>query len=119
MSGRTIVLIVGAIALSVTGQVLLKAGVHQLAGLNRLEFLLAAARDIRILSGLVAWLLWAICWLYVLRVAPLSKAYALTSLTYVLIPVASVYLLGEEIRRAHVAGILLIAAGVACVLAND
>ena len=119
MSAHTIVLILSATALSVTGQVLLKSGAYQLAGLNRLEFLLAAARDSRVLLGLVAWLAWAMCWLYVLRVAPLSKAYALTSLTYVLVPVASVYVLGEQIRRLHIAGIILIAAGIICVLAND
>jgi len=49
----------------------------------------------------------------------LSKAYALASLTYVLITVASVYVLGEHVRRLHVGGIILIAMGVACVLASD
>lgn len=118
MSAKTMALILGAVALSAMGQVLLKSGAHQLAGLSRLEFLVAAARDIRVLSGLVAWLAWTVCWLYALRVAPLSKAYALTSLTYVLVPVASVYVLGEEVRRLHLAGLVLIAAGIACVLAD-
>jgi drug/metabolite transporter (DMT)-like permease len=55
----------------------------------------------------------------VLRVAPLSRAYGLTSLTYVLVPLASVYLFGEQVRRMHVAGIILITVGIACVLASD
>ena len=119
MSATTIGLVIGAIALSVTGQVLLKSGASHLAGINRLEFLLAAARDIRVLTALAAWLAWVLCWVHVLRVAPLSTAYALTSLTYVLIPIVSAYVFGEPIRRWHVVGIMLIAAGIACVLAND
>jgi len=119
MSGKTMVLILSAIAFSATGQVLLKSGAQHLAGLGRFEFLLAAARDVRVLSGLAAWIAWTLCWLYVLRVAPLSRAYGLTSLTYVLVPLASVYVLGEQVRRMHVAGIMLITVGIACVLASD
>lgn len=119
MPAKTVVLILGAVTLSVTGQLLLKAGAQHLAGLGRLEFLVAAARDIRVLSGLAAWIAWTICWLHVLRVAPLSRAYGLTSLTYVLVPLASVYVFGEQVRRLHVAGIVLIAVGIACVLVDD
>ena len=119
ISAKTMVLVLGAIAFSAAGQLLLKSGAQHLAGLGRLEFLLAAARDIRILSGLAAWMAWTLCWLYVLRVAPLSRAYGLTSLTYVLIPLASVYVFDEQVRRLHVAGIILITMGIACVLAGD
>jgi drug/metabolite transporter (DMT)-like permease len=113
------VLIVGAVAFSATGQLCLKSGAQHLAGLGRFEFLFAAVRDLRVLSGLGAWIAWTLCWLYVLRVAPLSRAYGLTSLTYVLVPLASVYIFGEQVRRMHVAGIILITVGIACVLASD
>jgi multidrug transporter EmrE-like cation transporter len=113
------VLILGAVAFSAAGQLFLKSGAQHLAGLGRFEFLLAAARDIRVLSGLAAWIASTLCWLYVLRVAPLSRAYGLTSLTYVLIPLASVYVFGEQIRRLHVVGIVLIIMGIACVLSGD
>ena len=119
IQGRTILLILGAVAFSTVGQLFLKSGAQHLAGLGRVEFLLAAGRDIRVLSGLAAWILSTLCWLYVLRVAPLSRAYGLTSLTYVLIPLASVYVFGEQIRRAHLVGIILITMGIACVLAGD
>jgi drug/metabolite transporter (DMT)-like permease len=119
MSGKTMVLILGAVAFSASGQLLLKSGAQHLAGLGRFEFLLAAARDVRVLSGLAAWIAWTLCWLQVLRVAPLSRAYGLTSLTYVLVPLASVYVFGEQVRRMHVAGIILITVGIACVLASD
>jgi len=119
MPVATGVLLLSAIAFSAAAQLLLKAAAHDFAALGRVDFLLAAFRDIRVISGLAAWVIWTICWLQVLRVLPLSKAYALASLTYVLITVASVYVLGEHVRRLHVGGIILIATGVACVLASD
>jgi drug/metabolite transporter (DMT)-like permease len=119
MSGRTLVLVFAAVAFSAAGQLLLKSGAQQLAGFGRFEFLFAAVRDVRVLSGLGAWIAWTVCWLYALRVAPLSRAYGLTSLSYVLVPLAGIYVFGEQLRRLHVAGIILIAAGIACVLASD
>ena len=117
------VLILGAVAFSAVGQFLAErapqSGAQRLAGVGRLEFLLAAARDMHVLSGLVAWTASTLCWLYVLRVAPLSRAYGLTSLTYVLIPLASVYVFGEQVRRLHAVGTVLIIMGVACLLSGD
>ena len=104
---------------SATGQLLLKAGAQHLAGLGRLEFFLAAGRDMRVVSGLIAWAASTVCWLYVLRVTPLSRAYVLTSLTYVLVPLASIYLFGEHVRRLHAVGTVLILIGVASVVAAD
>jgi multidrug transporter EmrE-like cation transporter len=119
MQGKTLLLILGAVVLSATGQLFLKSGAQHLAGLGRLDFLLGAARDVHVLSGLAAWIASTICWLYVLRVAPLSRAYGLTSLTYVVILLASVYILGEQIRPVHVVGTVLIVAGIACLLSGD
>jgi drug/metabolite transporter (DMT)-like permease len=113
---QTMLLILGAVTFSATGQLLLKSGAQHLASLGGLDFLLGASRDVRVLSGLLSWALSTLCWLYVLRVEPLSRAYLLSSLTYVLIPVASVYLFGEQIRRPHAVGMALILAGVALLL---
>ena len=118
MQAKTMFLVLGAVVFSVIGQLFLKAGAQRLAGHGRLGFLLAAFRDVHVVSGLVAWIASTLCWLYVLRVAPLSRAYGLTSLTYVLVLIAGVFLFGEHVRRLHVAGIILIAAGIACVLAD-
>jgi len=43
----------------------------------------------------------------------------MTIMMYVLILLNSVYVVGERIRRQHVAGILLITVGIAFVLAGD
>ena len=119
MPATTIVLILCAVAFSATGQLLLKAGALHLAGLGRVEFLLAAVRDPRVLAGLGAWATATICWLYVLRVAPLSRAYGMSSLTYVLVPLASVFVFGEQLRRLHGVGTVLILIGLACLLYGD
>ncbi len=119
MPGKTMALILGAVVFSALGQLLLKSGAQRQAGLGRLEFLLAAAHDVHVLSGLVAWIASTLCWLYVLRVTPLSRAYGLTSLTYVLVFLASVTAFGEQVRRVHVVGTVLIVIGVACLLSGD
>ncbi len=121
MQGKTMVLILGAVAFSVVGQLFLKSGAQHVdgPGLGRIEFLLAAARDVHVVLGLVALAASTVCWLYVLRVAPLSRAYGLTSLTYVLTPVASVYLFGEQMRRVHGVGTVLIIIGIAFLLSGD
>jgi multidrug transporter EmrE-like cation transporter len=118
LRGQTLALVLVAVAFSTLGQLLLKAGARHLPG-NPVGFLFAATRDMRVLAGLAAWVVSTICWLYVLRVAPLSRAYGLSSLTYLLVPLASVYLLGEELRRPHALGMLLILLGVASLLAGE
>ena len=119
MQVKTMILILSAVAFSASGQLFLKSGARRLAGLGHLEFLFAAALDRRVLSGLAAWAASTMCWLLVLRVAPLSRAYLLSSLTYVLIPVASLLVFGEQLRRLHVVGMVLILMGVACLLSGD
>ena len=53
MPGNTIVLILGAVTFSAAGQLFLKSGAQHLAGLDRLEFLIAAARDMRVVAGML------------------------------------------------------------------
>ena len=119
MHGKTMLLILGAVAFSVLGQLFLKSGAQHLTGLGRVDFLLAAARDAHVLAGLAALTASTLCWLFVLRVAPLSRTYGLTSLTYVLVPLASLYVFGEQLRRLHGLGTVLILVGVACLLVGD
>lgn len=119
MQAKTIALILGSVLFSVLGQLLLKAGAGRLAAAGRAGFLVAAFRDVQVLSGLAAWAASAICWLYVLRAAPLSRAYGLTGLTYILVLFASVHFFGEQVRRVHVAGTLLVVLGIACLLYGD
>ena len=116
MPARTMLLILSAVGFSALGQILLKAGARHLADLDQLGFLAAVFRSVPALSGLMAWTASTICWLFVLQVAPLSRAYLLSSLTYVLVPLAGLFLFGERLRLVHVAGMCLILVGVACLM---
>jgi multidrug transporter EmrE-like cation transporter len=116
---KTLTLILVAVAFSAMGQLFLKSGAERHTGLGRLEFLLAAARDVHVLSGLGAWIVSTACWLYVLRVTPLSRAYGLTSLTYVVVFLAGIFAFGEPVRRVQVLGTVLIIMGVTCLLSGD
>ena len=119
MQGNTMLLILGAVVFSVLGQLFLKSGAQHVAGLARLEFLFAAGRDIHVLLGIAALAASTVCWLYVLRVAPLARTYGLTSLTYVLTPLASIYLFGDRLRPLHGVGTVLIFVGIAFLLYGD
>ena len=119
MTGSMVALILGAVAFSAMGQLFLKSAAQRFSGVDGLVFLSAAARHVHVIAGLMPWGASTDCWLYVLRVLPLSRAYGMTSLTYVLIPLAGVYLFGEQIRRLHGVGMVLIMIGVACLLSGD
>ena len=119
MHAKTIALIAGAVVFSVLGQLFLKSGAQHVSALSRMEFLTGAARDSHVLLGIASLAASTICWLYVLRVAPLSRTYGMTSLTYVITPVASVFLFGEQMRRVHVVGTLLIVVGIAFLVSGD
>ena len=119
MQAKTLVLVLGSVLFSVAGQLLLKSGAQRVSGVTQSGFLFAAFRDSHVAAGLAAWVASTLCWLYVLRVAPLSRAYGLTSLTYVLIFLSSVFVFGEQVRRLHVVGTVLIVLGIACLLSGD
>ena len=118
MPTTTLAFVLGAVVLSAAGQLLLKAGAQRVEA-GGAKFLVGALADGRVLLGLAAWALSTICWLYVLRTAPLSRAYGLTSLTYVLVLFAGVFVLGEGVRRMDVAGTVLIVIGIAFLLAGE
>ena len=65
--------------------------------------------------GIPLWGLQLAIWLRVLQTTPLSVAYPLMALVYVLTQLAGVWLLREAFNLRHAAGALLITAGVACI----
>ena len=67
--------------------------------------------------GLACWLLSTLLWISVLARAPLSFVYCLGATNYLLVPLAARTLFGEQLTRPHLAGMVLIAAGVALILA--
>jgi multidrug transporter EmrE-like cation transporter len=115
MNPKTLALILGAVLLSATGQVLLKSGAVRAAAGDR-GFFAGVVADAHAIAGLAAWIVSTVLWLHVLRVLPLSRAYGLTSLTYVLVFAAGVWVFGESVRPVHAVGTSLIAVGIACLL---
>ena len=67
------------------------------------------------LAELVALFGQALCWLMVLRRVPLNTAYPFMSLVFALNLASAWVLFGERVEGQHVAGILLVMAGVALV----
>jgi drug/metabolite transporter (DMT)-like permease len=112
MQARWIVLTLACVALIAVGQVLLKMAASQW----RIDgWTLAAARSFLSPTMLVALAIYALAtllWVYVLRSAPLSLAYPLFSLAFIVTPLLAHYALGEPLSWRTFAGGALIVAGV-------
>ena len=65
--------------------------------------------------GIVLWAVELVSWINVLAHVPLSIAFPLMSLVYVVILFGGAVLFKEPITKRHALGALLIAVGVACV----
>lgn len=106
-----------SVALVVTGQLLLKAGMSLVGpiGMSRLAAPLRLGADVfgtwQVLAGLGLYVVSAGLWVYALASVPLSVAYPLLSLSYVGVAVAARTALGERATGVQWAGILLIAGG--------
>ena len=61
--------------------------------------------------GIILYIVSFVSWLYVLRLLPLSEAFALMSITHVLVPVASWLFLGEAISVLRIMGIACVLGG--------
>ncbi|MBA8902624.1 MULTISPECIES: EamA family transporter [unclassified Phyllobacterium] len=65
--------------------------------------------------GVIFWALELVGWTIVLEHVPLSIAFPLMALSYVIIVLAGAWIFKEQINLRHAAGVLFITAGVACV----
>lgn len=102
------------------GTILLSAAVIFGMACGQVLFKLAAGRG-SIEQVLVSWQLWAafilyalvtVLWVLLLRKLELSKAYPVMAATYVIVPVASVLVLGEKVGPVYLVGIVLIILGI-------
>jgi multidrug transporter EmrE-like cation transporter len=125
MSLVTWVLILAGVGLNAAAQLLLKMATRPLAQYT--EFNAATLTDsIAILFRSVSFWTGMLCygaslcvWLAALAKAPVSTAYPMLSLGYVVVAAASVAWLGETMTPAKVVGIVLICAGVILVSRNS
>lgn len=97
-----------SIALGAVGQFLLKVGAGKLTP----GALWRMALIPEILIGLVCFGLSFISWVFVLQRLPLSVAYPMVSLSYVIVTALAAIFLGESIGWQKLAGLALILVGV-------
>ena len=94
--------------------VLLNAGAQLLlkAGTNAEPLGLRLAIEPHILGGLACYVVSVVVWVVGLSRVPVSVAYPMLSLGYVVNAIAAYYLLGETVNPMRLAGIAVIIAGV-------
>ena len=110
---QVISLILAAVALGATGQLLIKQGVgsgHPISGFG-MELFGVLVRPLVVL-GLAAYGVSSLFWLKVLSGAPLSYAYPFIAISYVLVVFLGWAILKETVALQSVAGLSLICIGV-------
>ncbi|HUY84298.1 MAG TPA: SMR family transporter [Steroidobacteraceae bacterium] len=121
MSIVTWALILSGVLLNAAAQLLLKAAARPLAGLTRFDAATLAAgvalllRSATFWAGMCCYAVSVCVWIAALAKAPVSVAYPMLSLGYVVVAAASVLWLGETLSPAKVLGIALICLGVVLV----
>jgi multidrug transporter EmrE-like cation transporter len=105
-----------AAAISAMGQILLK---HAMIRHGLIEFspmgLIRLLSEPRLIVALGLYALALLAWLHVLSKVPLSTAYPMLAVTYVIVPVLSLIFFNERIHQAQVIGICFILLGVALI----
>lgn len=116
MNILTLLLVVSGVLLSSIAQLFLKAGTkslgtlfHQTEGLNSV---LRIATQPYIMSGIALYILSMGVWIVVLSKLPVSVAYPLLSIGYVVTAIFGYFLFGESISIAKIVGITVIIIGV-------
>jgi multidrug transporter EmrE-like cation transporter len=113
----TFALLLIAMCLTVTGELLLKTGMNRHGELNvELSTLFPTAVKLFtspwVVGGFIFVFSGALFWLAVLSRWPLSLAYPLLSISYIIGILASVLFLGEKINLVQLAGVFVIILGV-------
>lgn len=105
-----------AAAISAFGQVLLKYAMIKHGPINfSMQGLLGLLFEPRLLLALTLYAAALLAWLHVLSKVPLSTAYPMLAITYVIVPVLSVIFFGERIQQSQIIGICLVLVGVSMI----
>ncbi len=112
------------VCMSTCGHLLLRIGAKSVSsssadGVSIIMFFQSAMTEWRIVLGLFLWCGAAALWIWIVSRTPLSFAYCVSSLTYILIPLLSVWLFNESVSWLKSVGILLIAVGVCLSIASS
>ncbi len=119
MSLASIGILLFAVALAATGQLVLKNGMNlakQAATTQGKSLILTAGTSPWILGGLVIFGVSAVAWLITLSRVPLSVAYPFNALGYVVILVASTVILNERANAWTWVGTVMVVGGLIVVV---
>lgn len=115
----TWIVLFAAVLLNAGAQLLLKAGTTSLGELaseqGPIHTVMRVLFQPFVLAGLVAYVVSAALWIVVLSQMPVSVAYPMLSIGYVLNAVAAYYLFGESLTVLKIVGIGVIVIGVVLV----
>lgn len=107
------IILIIAIGLGAAGQIMLKAGLKQLPTDAAVSAIIASIfTNTRVFAGFVCYGLSSLVYLVAIKHLPLSLAYPMVALSYVLVVAASWKLFHEEIPPLRIAAIAVILAGV-------
>lgn len=117
------ILVLTGVLLNTTAQLLLKVGMTQI---GEFEFTLAntwsvgfkIVSNLPIITGLSLYVASVAVWLLVLSRLPVSLAYPMLSLGYIVNAIAAYFLFGEPLTSMKLLGIFIIIAGVYVVAQN-
>jgi len=117
MSLYNFILILSGVLLNALAQLLIKAGTNALGQLklNRSELVSTALNvgfEPHILGGLTCYVFSVVIWIIVLSKVPVSVAYPMLSIGYVVNAIAAWYLFGEVLSVQKIVGITTIIIGV-------
>ena len=117
MTSLTFSLLLGGVLLNAVAQILLKAGTNALGALNfdtefPLDVLLRLAFQPHILGGLICYVFSVSIWILALSKVPVSTAYPMLSIGYVVNAIIAWYALGEIMTLQKVIGIGIVIVGV-------
>lgn len=106
------------VLLASIGQLLLKLSVSGRDPADGLGTFLCLSTNPYFLSGIFLYVLTTAGWMWALSEFPLSKAYPVLALSFVLVPVLAWVFLGEGLGARQVAGMVLIMIGVSLIGAS-
>ncbi|CAK0769816.1 undecaprenyl phosphate-alpha-L-ara4N flippase subunit ArnE [Gammaproteobacteria bacterium] len=112
---KVIVAVIAYLLLLLSGQLLWKHGLARLPGVfrgNPIDALVALFSSWWIWSGIWIYGAATLVWLYLLSKYDLSYIYPVTSLTFVLVLLVSLFFLGEPVSWNRWVGVLMICSGV-------
>ncbi len=119
LTTQQFIMILISITIAVGGQILLKLGLKddpfaaaQLADTGIIATYVGVMFKPMVLAGLITYGLSAVVWLWVLSKVPLTVAYPMVGLSYILTLIPGYFLFAEKISMLRIIGILLIIQGV-------